>query len=81
MSGHRGSGARTAVLDEARRWTPSFGATRLHLLVLDTNVVAVGFYKSRGWKLVDRKYDRMGGADGFASCALGLEPTLPLCHS
>ena len=81
MPGHRGSGAGTAMLDEARRWALSFGATRLHLLVLDTNPAAIGFYESRGWKWVGRKADRMGGADVVALvCALALEPTLPLCH-
>ena len=81
MPGHRGSGAGTAMLDEARRWALSFGATRLHLLVLDTNLAALGFYESRGWKWVGRKNARMGGADVVALVsALALEPTLPLCH-
>jgi ribosomal protein S18 acetylase RimI-like enzyme len=82
MPEHQGSGAGTAMLDEARRWALSFGATRLHLLVLDTNRAAIGFYESRGWQLVGRKNDTMGGSDVVALVyALGLDPTLPLGHS
>ena len=82
MPGHQGSDAGPAMLVEARRWALSFGATRMHLLVLGTNLAAIGFYASRGWKLVGRKNDRMGGSDVIALVyALGLEPTLPLCHS
>jgi ribosomal protein S18 acetylase RimI-like enzyme len=81
MPEHKGSGAGTAMLDEARRWALSFGATRLHLLVLDTNVAAIGFYESRGWKWVGRKNDRMGGSDVVALVyALALEPTPYLRH-
>ena len=73
------------VMHELSRCCPgvalSFGATRLHLLVLDTNLAAIGFYESRGWKWVGRKNDRMGGSDVVALvCALALEPTLPLCR-
>ena len=82
MPEHKGSGAGTAMLDEARRWALSFGATRLHLLALDTNVAAIGFYESRGWKWVGRKNDRMGEADVVALVyALALDPTLPLYRS
>ena len=81
MPGHQGSGAGTAMRDEARRWALSFGATRRHLLLLDTNLAAIGFYESRGWKLVGSKNDRMGGSDIVALVyALGLGPMVPLSH-
>ena len=48
MPGHKGSGAGTAMLDETYRRARASGANRLHLLVLDSNVAAIGFYESRG---------------------------------
>ena len=48
MPGHKGPGAGTAMLDEAYRRARASGANRLHLLVLDSNVAAIGFYESRG---------------------------------
>ena len=82
MPGHKGSGAGTAMLDEASRRARASGANRLHLLVLDSNVAAVGFYESRGRRLASRKNDRMGGSDMVALVyALALEPTLLLCNA
>jgi len=47
MPGHQGSGSGTAMLDEAGRWALSFRAARLHLLVLDSNLAAIGFHAPR----------------------------------
>jgi GNAT superfamily N-acetyltransferase len=58
---HKGRGAGSALLDAARNWALARAATRLHLLVLEGNTPAVGFYESRGWRLAAHLDDRMGG--------------------
>lgn len=75
MPEHKGSGAGTALLDEARRWARVRGAVRMHLFVLESNVAAIGFYESRGWQRIGSKNDTMGGAEIVALIyALPLEP-------
>jgi ribosomal protein S18 acetylase RimI-like enzyme len=78
MPEHKGSGAGTALLDEARRWALARGAVRMHLFVLDRNVAAIGFYESRGWQCIGRKNDTMGGSAIVALIyALPLGPPPP----
>lgn len=57
----KGVGVGTALLDAAARWARSVGARAMHLKVLETNVAAIGFYESRGWKCVDRVQDEWAG--------------------
>ena len=58
---HKGRGAGSALLDAARIWALTRAATGLHLLVLEGNRPAAGFYESRGWQLAAHLDDRMGG--------------------
>jgi len=53
----KGAGLGTAMLDAATRWARGRGARRMHLLVLEGNVAAIGFYEARGWRLAGRKED------------------------
>ncbi|SAK70984.1 N-acetyltransferase GCN5 [Caballeronia hypogeia] len=62
----RGLGAGTAMLAEAARWARSRGAHQLHLLVLEQNTAAIGFYESRGWKREARLAEQMAGIDVFS---------------
>jgi len=57
----KGLGAGTALLDAAARWARTRGATAMHLKVLESNVAAIGFYESRGWRCVDRVHDTWAG--------------------
>lgn len=57
----KGTGAGTSMLAAAQDWARERGAAQLHLLVLDSNTAAIGFYESRGWQLAGRKDDTMGG--------------------
>lgn len=59
----KGAGVGTALLAAARQWALDGGARRLHLLVLEDNLMAIRFYESRGWRLAGRKDDTMGGVD------------------
>jgi GNAT superfamily N-acetyltransferase len=71
---HKGGGVGTTLLDAAACWARELGARRMHLLVLETNVAAIGFYESRGWRLVGRKADTMGDTPFIASIyALALD--------
>jgi GNAT superfamily N-acetyltransferase len=63
LPGYRGTGAGSAMLDAAKAWARERGASRLHLLVLEDNRPAIGFYESRGWRFAAREYDHMGGID------------------
>ncbi|NBS58789.1 MAG: GNAT family N-acetyltransferase, partial [Betaproteobacteria bacterium] len=58
---NKGCGAGSALLDCAREWATSNGARRLHLVVLDRNKPAIGFYESRGWLFAGRQDEIMGG--------------------
>lgn len=55
------TGAGTAMLDAARRWSKERDARQMHLSVLNTNLAAIGFYESRGWRLAGREEEPMGG--------------------
>ncbi len=57
----KGSGLGTAMLSIAAQWAHDRGAAGMHLYVLESNVAAIGFYESRGWKLAGREDDTMGG--------------------
>lgn len=57
----KGRGAGSALLDVVRRWAIEGGATGLHLLVLEANVAAIGFYERHGWRRTERLDDTMGG--------------------
>lgn len=57
----KGGGAGTAMLLAAQDWAREQGAAQLHLLVLDSNAAAIGFYESRGWRLDGHRDDVMGG--------------------
>ena len=58
----KGDGLGTLMLDAATRWARERGARRMHLLVLEGNVAAIGFYEARGWHLAGRKdNDEMDG--------------------
>ncbi len=58
----KGGGLGTAMLDAATRWARERGARRMHLLVLEGNVAAIGFYEARGWHCAGRNdNDEMGG--------------------
>ena len=75
MPEHKGSGAGTALLDAARRWAMVRGAVRMHLLVLESNVAAIGFYEARGWQRIGSKNDTMGGSEIVAQIyAVALDP-------
>lgn len=58
---HKGRGAGSALLDAARGWALARAAIKLHLLVLEGNAPAIGFYESRGWRLAAHLDGRMGG--------------------
>jgi ribosomal protein S18 acetylase RimI-like enzyme len=58
---NKNGGAGSALLDCARDWAISNGARRLHLVVLDSNKPAIGFYESRGWLFTGRQDEIMGG--------------------
>jgi len=57
----KGGGAGTRLLDEVARWARALGARSLHLLVLEGNDSAIGFYEHRGWRRAARLDDEMGG--------------------
>ena len=57
----KGLGAGTALLDAAAQWARERGARAMHLKVLESNTVAIGFYESRGWRCVDRVDDAWAG--------------------
>ena len=57
----KGGGAGTLLLDAAAAWARARGAVRMHLLVIEGNAGAIGFYEHRGWKLAARIDDEMGG--------------------
>ena len=57
----KGGGAGTLLLDAVAAWACAQGAVRLHLFVIEGNAAAAGFYEHRGWSLVDRIDDEMGG--------------------
>jgi len=57
----KGGGAGTLLLAEAAAWARAQGARRLHLLVIQGNDGAIGFYEHRGWRRVARLEDEMGG--------------------
>ena len=58
----KGGGLGTAMLGAATRWARERGARRMHLLVLEGNVAAIGFYEARGWHCAGRNdNDEMGG--------------------
>lgn len=63
MPESKGTGLGTAMLEQARSWALDHGARRMHLRVLEQNTAAIGFYESRGWRMVERKDDRLGGQD------------------
>jgi GNAT superfamily N-acetyltransferase len=47
---HRGEGAGSALLEAAVRWARGRSARFMHLLVVEGNDAAMGFYESRGWR-------------------------------
>lgn len=55
------SGAGTALLDAARAWARERDARSMHLSVLSTNLAAIGFYESRGWRYAGQEDEPMGG--------------------
>ena len=57
----KGLGIGTALLDATARWARAAGATRMHLRVLETNVAAIAFYESRGWRCAGRAQDAWAG--------------------
>jgi len=57
----KGLGVGSALLEAAARWARSVGARAMHLKVLETNVAAIGFYESRGWRRIDRVDDEWAG--------------------
>ena len=57
----KGLGVGSALLDVATRWARATGAQAMHLRVLETNLPAIGFYESRGWRCVDRVDDEWAG--------------------
>jgi GNAT superfamily N-acetyltransferase len=61
VPGSRGGGVGTAMLEAARAWALARGARAMHLLVLESNGPAIGFYESRGWRLAGRKDDDVLG--------------------
>ena len=60
MPGHKGVGLGTAMLDAARRFASERQARRMHLLVVEGNDAAIGFYEHRGWVRTGRAVDTMG---------------------
>ena len=63
---HKGSGAGSALLDEAQRWACSLGARGMHLKVVESNRAAIGFYEARGWRQTGSLVDHLGGIDVVA---------------
>lgn len=57
----QGGGAGTRLLDEAAAWARARGATAMHLLVIEGNAGAIGFYEHRGWRRAGRLEDEMAG--------------------
>jgi len=62
----KGEGAGGALLDAAERWARARGARRMHLLVVEGNEAAMGFYESRGWVRGERLYDTGHDMDAHA---------------
>jgi GNAT superfamily N-acetyltransferase len=63
MPEYKGSGAGTAMLETAAQWAIERGAFHLHLLVLEQNLAAIGFYESRGWRRVGKQDAKLGNID------------------
>jgi GNAT superfamily N-acetyltransferase len=63
---HKGEGAGSALLDAAVGWARERGARRMHLLVVEGNDAAMGFYESRGWRRGERVHDTGHGMDTAA---------------
>ena len=57
----KGLGVGTALLAAAAHWARAAGAKAMHLKVLDSNVAAIGFYESRGWRRTGRVDDAWAG--------------------
>ena len=57
----RGGGAGTLLLEVAAAWARAKGARAMHLLVIEGNDAAIGFYEHRGWQRSERLDDEMGG--------------------
>jgi GNAT superfamily N-acetyltransferase len=57
----KGLGVGTALLKAAADWARATGAKAMHLKVLDSNVAAIGFYESRGWRCTGRVDDAWAG--------------------
>ena len=62
----KGEGAGSALLDAAEAWARARGAGRMHLLVVEGNEAAMGFYESRGWVRGARLHDTGHGMDARA---------------
>lgn len=57
----KGGGAGTLLLEAVAAWARAQGAQALHLLVIEGNEAAIGFYEHRGWRRSGRLDDEMGG--------------------
>jgi GNAT superfamily N-acetyltransferase len=57
----KGGGAGTLPLEAVAAWARTHGAQALHLLVIEGNDAAIGFYEHRGWRRSERLDDEMGG--------------------
>ena len=69
----KGGGLGSAMLAAAARWARERGATRMHLLVLEGNVAAIGFYEARGWRLAGRNDDDEMGGHRISSLTYALD--------
>ena len=57
----KGMGIGSALLEAVAQWARGAGARAMHLKVLQTNLAAIGFYESRGWRCTGRVDDEWAG--------------------
>ncbi|WP_175725946.1 GNAT family N-acetyltransferase [Burkholderia ambifaria] len=51
LPAYHGSGIGKRMIEVVRAWTRNIGVDKVHLLVLEGNVRAIGFYEHNGWRL------------------------------
>jgi GNAT superfamily N-acetyltransferase len=59
----KGRGIGSALLVFARGWARQYGATMMHLFVLESNLAARAFYAAQGWRETKKEQDVMAGID------------------
>ncbi|WP_175728510.1 GNAT family N-acetyltransferase [Burkholderia ambifaria] len=63
LPAYHGSGIGKRMIEAVRAWTRNIGVDKVHLLVLEGNVRAIGFYEHNGWRLAGVETSVIGGAE------------------